>query len=445
MLGSRSDTGKETEMLLYDNLGINALGHMTIGGIDTVSLTEEYGDPLYVMDEDKIRGNCRIYTDAIKRYLPQGSRPLYAGKALCFKGLYPIIESEGFSADVVSPGEIYTAIAGGFDPAKLYYHGTAKTDWDIHYALDNGIGYFIVDNYNELEALDRIAGERGIKQDILLRITVGIDPHTQEKINTGRIDSQFGVAVDTGQADEFVRRSRELGNVRLLGYHSHIGSQIFEIEPFLDQVDKLLDFAVDMRQRHGFTAEIFNLGGGFGVQYTEKDPSISIERNISMLGEHLRESCEARAFPQPQLLLEPGRSIVANAGITLYRTTGVKEIDGYLNYVTVDGGMTDNIRFALYKADYTMVNASRMDEEASYLCTIAGRCCESSDRIAENIYLQKPVRDDIIAVLGTGAYNYSMASNYNRVPKPAMVMVSGGESRLVIRAQSFEDMIVCEL
>ena len=195
-------------MLLYDNLEINREGHLTIGGLDTVALAEEYGNPLYVMDEDQIRRNCRVYTEAMRKYLPEGSHPLYAGKALCFKGLYPIIGSEGFGADVVSPGEIYTALAGGFDPANLFYHGTAKTDWDIDYAIDNHIGWFIVDNYNELEALDRIAGEKGIIQDILLRITVGIDPHTQEKINTGRIDSQFGVAVDTGQAAVFVRRSR---------------------------------------------------------------------------------------------------------------------------------------------------------------------------------------------------------------------------------------------
>ena len=432
-------------MLLYDNLGINSEGHLTIGGLDTTVLTEEYGNPLYVMDEDQIRRNCRVYTEAMAEYLPEGSYPLYAGKALCFKGLYPVIESEGFGADVVSPGEIFTALAGGFDPAKLYYHGTAKTDWDINYAIDNHVGWFIVDNYNELEALDRIAGEKGLIQNILLRITVGIDPHTQEKINTGRIDSQFGVAVDTGQAAEFVARSRELRNVRLKGYHSHIGSQIFESQPFMDQVDKLLEFAADMRDRYGFTAEIFNLGGGFGVQYTEGDPAINIRENIREIGEHLRTGCEKFGFPLPRILMEPGRSIAANAGITLYKTTGVKEINGYLNYVTVDGGMTDNIRFALYKADYTMTNASRMNDDMSYLCTVAGRCCESGDRIAEDIYLQKPERGDIIAVLGTGAYNYSMASNYNRVPKPAMVMVSGGESRLVIRAQTFEDMIACEL
>ncbi len=432
-------------MLLYDNLDINTAGHLTIGGVDTVALTEEYGNPLYVMDEDQLRQNCRAYTQAMAEYLPEGSQPLFAGKALCFKGLYPIIESEGFGADVVSPGEIYTALAGGFDPANLYYHGTAKTDWDIRYAIENGVGWFIVDNENELEALDRIAGEAGIIQNILLRITVGIDPHTQEKINTGRIDSQFGVAVDTGQAARFVVRSRELRNVRLRGYHSHIGSQIFEAQPFLDQVDRLLDFAADMRTQFGFTAEVFNLGGGFGVRYTEEDPQVDIEGNIRRIGEHLRKGCTAFGYPLPRILMEPGRSVAANAGLTLYKTTGVKEIDGYLNYVTVDGGMTDNIRFALYRADYTMTNASRMNEEQTYLCTVAGRCCESGDRIAEDIYLQKPVRGDIIAVLGTGAYNYSMASNYNRVPKPAMVMVSGGQSRLVIRAQNFEDMIACEL
>ncbi len=432
-------------MLLYDNLDINREGHLTIGGLDTVALTEKYGNPLYVMDEDQIRRNCRLYTRAMAEYLPEGSRPLYAGKALCFKGLYPIIESEGFGADVVSPGEIYTALAGGFDPSHLYYHGTAKTDWDIRYAIENHVGWFIVDNYNELEALDRIAGEAGIVQDILLRITVGIDPHTQEKINTGRIDSQFGVAVDTGQAARFVERSRQLDSVRLRGFHSHIGSQIFETQPFLDQVDRLMEFALDMRRRYDFTAEIFNLGGGFGVRYTEGDPAVDIEENIRRIGQHLLHDCAEHRFPMPRILLEPGRSIVANAGLTLYKTTGVKEIDGYLNYVTVDGGMTDNIRFALYKADYTMTNASRMNEEMSYLCTVAGRCCESGDRIAENIHLQKPTRGDIIAVLGTGAYNYSMASNYNRVPKPAMVMVRGGQSRLVIRAQTFEDMIACEV
>ena len=432
-------------MFLYDNLEINTEGHLTIGGVDTVALTQQYGNPLYVMDEDQIRRNCRVYTEAMGEYLPEGSQPLFAGKSLCFKGLYPIIESEGFGADVVSPGEIYTALAAGFNPANLYYHGTAKTDWDIHYAIDNHVGWFIVDNFNELEALDRIAGERGFIQDILLRITVGIDPHTQEKINTGRIDSQFGVAVDTGQAAQFVARSRELRNVRLHGFHSHIGSQIFETEPFLDQVDRLMEFAVDMRNRYDFTAGIFNLGGGFGVRYTENDPTIDIPANIRQIGEHLRERCAAADFPQPKILMEPGRSIVANAGITLYKTTGVKEIEGYLNYVTVDGGMTDNIRFALYRADYCLTNASRMRDEQSYLCTVAGRCCESGDRIAEDVYLQKPQRGDIIAVLGTGAYNYAMASNYNRVPKPAMVMVSGGDSRLVIRAQTFEDMIACEL
>lgn len=432
-------------MLLYDNLDINREGHLTIGRLDTVALTEQYGNPLYVMDENQIRRNCRMYTSAMGEYLPEGSQPLFAGKSLCFKALYPIIESEGFGADVVSPGEIFTALAAGFDSAKLYYHGTAKTDWDIRYAIENRVGWFIVDNFEELEALDRIAGEAGIIQKILLRITVGIDPHTQEKINTGRIDSQFGVAVDTGQAAQFVARSRELRNVRLYGFHSHIGSQIFEAQPFLDQVDRLLEFAIDIRERFGCTAQIFNLGGGFGVRYTEADPEIDIPERIRQIGEHLRKGCADADYPLPRILMEPGRSIVANAGITLYKTTGIKEINGYLNYVTVDGGMTDNIRFALYKADYCLANASRMNDEQSYLCTVAGRCCESGDRIAENIYLQKPVRGDIIAVLGTGAYNYAMASNYNRVPKPAMAMISDGQSRLVIRAQTFEDMIACEL
>ena len=432
-------------MLIYDNLQINSKGHLEIAGVDCVELAEEYGNPLYVMDENVIRANCRKYTDAANKYLPDGSMILYAGKALCVKGLYPIIESEGLGSDVVSPGEIFTVLQSGFDSSKLFFHGTSKTDWDINYGLDNKIGFFIVDNFHELEALDRIAKSKNVKQKILLRITVGIDPHTQEKINTGRIDSQFGISVDTGQAKDFVKRALELENIELMGFHSHIGSQIFESEPFIDQIDKLLDFAISIKNDFSYEANYFNLGGGFAVRYTRDDPEIDIDKNIKEISEHLYEGCKKNDYSVPSIILEPGRSIVATAGITLYKTTGVKEINGYLNYVTVDGGMTDNIRFALYNADYTIINASKAGNDPLYLCTIVGRCCESGDRIAENVYLSKPDRNDIIAVLGTGAYNYSMASNYNRVPKPAMVMIKDGKPYQIVRAQTFEDMISCEI
>jgi len=327
----------------------------------------------------------------------------------------------------------------------MFFHGTNKTDSDIRFALENGIGYFVVDNHNELNALNRIAGEMGIKQKILLRLTLGLDPHTLEAINTGRVDSQFGVPVDTGQADEFVKAALACSNISVEGYHSHVGSQIFESDSFMRQVEILAEYSAKISAETGFTAGIFNIGGGFGVRYTENDPQQDIPARIREVSEHLRAACDANGIDVPRIYMEPGRSIVADAGVTLYETGGVKEVKGYRNYVTVDGGMTDNPRYALYKSEYTVMNASRAGEDADYECTIAGRCCESGDRIAEYIKIAKPERGDIIAVLTTGAYNYSMASNYNRVPRPALVMLSGGRARLAVRRETFADMMKNEL
>ena len=431
--------------MLYDNLDVNEKGHLTFGGLDTVSLAEEYGTPLYLLDEDRVRANCRQYTAAMDTYFPAGSLPLFAGKALCFKGIYPVIQSENMGADIVSPGEMYTALAAGFPPAKMYFHGTNKSDEDIAYGLTHQVGTFVVDNLNELHVLNRMARGRGLVQDILLRVTVGLDPHTLAAINTGKVDSQFGVPIETAQAEEFLKEALSCESVNVKGFHSHIGSQIFESDSFCDQLDILLNFAADMRKKLGFTAEMFNIGGGFGVQYVELDPAVDIAGNIKEIATHLKTGCDKYGYPMPKILMEPGRSIVADAGITLYTAGGRKEITGYRNYVTVDGGMTDNPRYALYKSAYTLVNASRMTEEKEYPCTVAGRCCESGDRLAEDIQLVKPERGDILAVLTTGAYNYSMASNYNRVLRPAMVMVKSGESRLVVRRQTYEDLVACEL
>ncbi|MDO4539228.1 MAG: diaminopimelate decarboxylase, partial [Coriobacteriales bacterium] len=260
-----------------------------------------------------------------------------------------------------------------------------------------------------------------------------------------RVDSQFGVPIETGQAQAFLAQALEQSHLEVEGFHSHIGSQIFEPDSFCDQVDILLSFAARMRDELGFVASTFNLGGGFGVRYVEDDPEVDIAANIRAIAEHLSAGCEAAAFPMPRILMEPGRSIVANAGTTLYTTGGIKRVEGYRDYVTVDGGMTDNPRYALYKSAYTVINASRANEPADFTCTIAGRCCESGDRIAEEIALARPERGDIIAVLVTGAYNYAMSSNYNRIPRPALVMISQGEARLAVRRQTFDDLIACEL
>lgn len=431
--------------MLYENLSVNGNGHLTVGGIDAVSLAAEFGTPLYVLDEDVIRAKCRTYVNAMHECFGPDSAPLYASKALCFKGIYPVVAEEGLCVDVVSPGEIFTAVSAGFPAEKMFFHGTNKTDSDIRFALENGIGYFVVDNHNELNALNRIAGEMSIKQKILLRLTLGLDPHTLEAINTGRVDSQFGVPVDTGQADEFVKAALACSNISVEGYHSHVGSQIFESDSFMRQVEILAEYSAKISAETGFTAGIFNIGGGFGVRYTENDPQQDIPARIREVSEHLRAACDANGIDVPRIYMEPGRSIVADAGVTLYETGGVKEVKGYRNYVTVDGGMTDNPRYALYKSEYTVMNASRAGEDADYECTIAGRCCESGDRIAEYIKIAKPERGDIIAVLTTGAYNYSMASNYNRVPRPALVMLSGGRARLAVRRETFADMMKNEL
>lgn len=431
--------------LLYDNLSVNGQGHLTVGGIDTAELAAEYGTPLYVLDEDVVRKNCRTYTQAMHRYFGADAAPLFASKALCLKAIYPVVQSEGMCVDTVSPGEIYTALAAGFPPEKMFFHGTNKSDEDIAFGVEAGVGYFVVDNLNELKALDRIAEAKGVCQNVLLRLTVGLDPHTFEEVNTGRVDSQFGVPIDTGQAEAFVREALGCGNIRVAGFHSHIGSQIFESDSFMKQIDILMDFSARMERETGYQTEILNIGGGFGVRYTAGDPEMDIEGRIREISEHLDRKCSEYGMSRPVIYMEPGRSIVADAGVTLYTAGGVKEVPGYRNYVTVDGGMTDNPRYALYKSKYTVMNASKMNDSADYECTVAGRCCESGDRIAEDIRIARPERGDLIAVLTTGAYNYSMASNYNRIPRPAMVMISEGKARLVVRRESFEDMIRNEI
>jgi len=431
--------------MLYSNLSVNEKGHLTIAGLNAVELVQEYGSPLMVLDEDRVRENCRTYVNAVQKYLPAGSKPLYAGKAFCFKGLYPIIESEGMGADVVSPGELYVANAAGFPLENVYFHGNNKTDADIAFGIESGIGRFVADNRDELQSIDRIAGEKGIKQRVLLRLSPGIDPHTHAKINTGKVDSKFGTAIETGQAMELLGYALTLPNVIVEGFHCHIGSQIFESEPFCDAADIMLQFAADAKEKYGFTAKYLNLGGGFGVRYVESHPHIDIADNIRKLGAHIDAGCIRLGITPPAILLEPGRSIVADACTTLYTIGSVKTITGYKNYVSIDGGMTDNPRYALYGSEYTIVNASKADKTADFTCTVAGRCCESGDLIAEDVQVADPARGDILAVLTTGAYNYSMASNYNRICRPAVVIVKDGKARLGIRRETFADLVQLDM
>lgn len=430
--------------MICDNIGINEKGHLTFAGRDTVELAEKYGTPAYIMDENKIREKCRIYKKAMSEYFGHGSMPLFASKSLCFKRIYEIMREEEMGIDVVSPGELYTAVKAGFPMENAYFHGNNKTDYDISFAMDNGIGYFMCDNADEIKVINSEAGKRNIRQKVILRITPGIDPHTQAKISTGKVDSKFGAAIETGQAEELVELALSLENIDLKGYHCHIGSQIFEYQPFCDAAVIMIDFIAQMKANHGYEAEVLNLGGGMGVRYVESDPEIDYAANIKGISELIAAECEKMGVSHPQILMEPGRSIVADAGMTLYTVGGRKEIKGFKNYVSIDGGMPDNPRFALYESAYTVMLANRANEKADYVCTVAGRCCESGDLIQEGVSLPKPVRGDIIAVLTTGAYNYAMASNYNAIPKPPVIMISDGKDYVAVRRESFADMISCQ-
>lgn len=425
--------------MICDNISVNEKGHLTFAGYDTVELAEKYGTPLYLMDEDKIREHIRAYKTAMVKYFPSGSMPEFASKAFSCKQIYRIMAEEGIDIDVVSPGEIYTAASAGFPMKNSFFHGNNKTDADIRFAIENKVGCFVVDGEDELLALDRIAGEMGVKQDILLRITPGIDPHTHKKISTGSVDSKFGTAIETGQAMEIVKKALALVNVRLCGFHCHVGSQVFDIQPFTDASEIMLAFIANVRDTLGYTAEILNLGGGLGVRYTEADPEIDYGEKIKEIAEILNSQCEQLRLPVPKILMEPGRSLVADAGMTLYTIGSVKEITGYKNYVSIDGGMTDNPRYTLYESPYTIVLASRANDEKDYTATVAGRCCESGDLIQEDIKMPKPARGEILAVLTTGAYNYSMASNYNRVGKPPVVMLNSKQDYIAVRRETLKD------
>lgn len=427
--------------MICDNINVNSKGNLTFAGIDTTELAAKYSTPLYLMDEDKIRNNCRIYVSAIKKAFGDNAQVLYASKAASFKRMYEIVKEEGMGIDVVSSGEIYTAIKAGFDIENAYFHSNNKTDSDIAFAIKNGIGYFVVDNEEELYVIDSEAKKAGKVQNILLRITPGIDTHTYEAVNTGKVDSKFGTAIATGQAEEIVKLALGFENICLSGFHCHIGSQVFDSDTFLRGSDIMLDFIADMREKFGYTADELDLGGGYGVRYVESDPCIDIEKNIMQVAESVKRKCSSLGLDVPKILMEPGRSIVADAGMTLYTVGMVKTITGYKNYVSVDGGMTDNPRYALYGSAYTAFIANRMRENADFHCSLVGRCCESGDIIQENITLPKPVRGDIAAVCTTGAYNYSMASNYNRIPRPPVVMLSGGKDYVAVKRETLEDIV----
>ena len=433
--------------MLCSNIGINESGHLTFAGEDTVRLAAHYKTPLYLMDEDRIRENCRVYKTAMERAFGAGSFPLYASKAASFKRMYTIMQEEKMAIDVVSAGEIATAKRAGFSMERAFFHGNNKTDADVSYAMAANVGYFVADHEEELEIISREAKSRGIRQKVLLRLTPGIDPHTYEAVATGKVDSKFGVAIETGQAEHFVQHALSLPNLRLMGYHCHVGSQVFDEDGsvYHNAAKIMMTFAVEMKKKYGAELQVLDLGGGYGVRYTDADPQVNIPENIEQLAGTIKSLCEELSLPMPAVLLEPGRSIVADAGLTIYTAGSTKSIPGYKNYVPVDGGMTDNPRYALYGSKYTVYLANRANEEANFRCDVVGRCCESGDIIQPNVLLPEPKRGDLIAVCTTGAYNYSMASNYNRIPRPPVVMLSGGKPTLAVRRETVDDLTALDM
>lgn len=429
--------------MIYDNLAVNEKGHLTFAGYDTVELAEKYGTPLYLMDEDKIRQRVREYKKAMSDFMPQGSVPEFASKAFSCRQIYRIMAEEGIDIDIVSVGELYTAVTAGFPMERAFFHGNNKTDSDIEFAIENGVGYFVVDNEDELYAVDRCASKRGVVQKILLRVTPGIDPHTHKKISTGSVESKFGIAIGTGQAEETVLKALDLENIELCGYHCHIGSQIFDAEPFHTASEIMLKFIADIKDKYGYSPDMLNLGGGLGVRYVESEPEIDYYGELRKIAETIKKQCTQLQLDMPKILTEPGRSLVGDAGITLYTVGGVKEIKGYKNYVSVDGGMTDNPRYTLYESPYTVILASRPEDKKDFTATVAGRCCESGDLIQEDVAMPRPERGEILAVLTTGAYNYSMASNYNRIPRPPVVMLNSERDYIAVKRETLED--ICRL
>ncbi len=428
-------------MFVSENLNVNEKGHLTIGGADTVELAETYGTPLYVMDEQTVRSACRRFKNSIDKYYGGQGLVCYASKAFSCLEMCRIVASEGLGLDAVSIGELYTAVKAGFNVSKIGFHGNNKTNEELEFAVDHKVGHIIVDNISELLRLEEIAKSKNVKPDIMFRIKPGIDAHTHDFVKTGQIDSKFGFALETGEAFEAVKQAIACENVNLMGLHCHIGSQIFDIDPFEEAAKVMLKFIAKIKNELGYEIKGLNLGGGFGIKYLNEHHPVTFGTYIERVSEVVKSLCSKLGITQPYIFIEPGRSIAAPAGITLYTVGARKEIPNIRTYVSVDGGMADSPRYILYQSEYEAIVANKANEERTEKVTIAGKCCESGDLIGENMPLQHAESGDIIAVCATGAYNYPMWSNYNRLQKPAVVFVNNGDSRRAVKRETLYDII----
>jgi len=423
--------------VLPESSKTNKKGHLEIGGVDTLELAKRFGTPLYVVDENTVRNACRSYKRAFSGY--KKAQVIFASKALSVKAVLKIIKEEGIGADVSTSGELYTALKAGLNPKNIYFHGNNKLKDEIIYALKSGIHCFVVDNFDELSLLDKLTNKFGVKANIMFRVNPGIEAHTHDFIKTGAVDSKFGISrSDIKKAVSLALSCRYLN---FLGLHSHIGSQIFDVKPFEAEVEVLFKLMSGIKKDFGIECKELNIGGGVGIAYCEKDNPPDLKKYASAVMRSVKKLSKRYSLKEPKLIMEPGRSLVGRAGVTLYSVGTVKNIPGIRTYAVIDGGMTDNPRYILYQAKYEAFPASRMKAKRAHSVTIAGRACESGDVVIKDIKLPSLKRGDVIAVASTGAYNYSMASNYNRMPRPAMVLVKKGKARLIVRRETKEDIV----
>ncbi len=413
--------------------------HLLIGGCDCVELCKKFGTPLYIFDEDTLRSRCREFkAEFTRRY--SDTLVLYASKAFLNKSLARIINQEGLGLDVVSGGELSLAQAVDFPRENVFFHGNNKTPDELKLALDWRIGRIVVDNFHEMELLNSLAREKGIRQDILLRINPGVDPHTHHYTTTGIVDSKFGIQLATGQAEEAAKKAISGSNLNLLGLHCHLGSPIADTSPYETAIDVLFKLAAELKEKYGFVMKEFSCGGGFAVIYTTRQQVSSTADYAQAITTRIAALVDKLGLGRPRLIIEPGRAIVAQAGVALYTVGSIKDIPGVRTYVCVDGGMGDNIRPALYEAKYEALVANKTGQEASIEVTIAGKYCESGDILARDINLPPVVAGDIIAIPVNGAYSVPMSSNYNMVPRPAIAMVKDGKARLIRKRESYKDL-----
>jgi diaminopimelate decarboxylase len=415
-------------------------GHLAIGGCDAVELAREFGTPLYVFDEDELRATCREYREAFAQQYA-ASAVVYAAKAYLARWLAALVAEEGLGMDVVSGGELAVARAAGFPMERIIFHGNNKSEQELREAVEAGVGRIVIDNFLDLELLPRVAAAAGRKQPVLVRVSPGVDPHTHAKTTTGTVDVKFGFTMEEGKAEQAVAQALAVPELEVLGLHCHLGSPIFELEPYWQANEIMIGFAREMRERHGLELREYNIGGGFAVQYQRDKPAPSAAQYAQAVAESLREALTKHGLPEPALFVEPGRSVVARACVALYTVGARKEIPGVRTYVSVDGGMGDNIRPAMYESRYEALVANRATDASAERVTIAGKYCESGDVLIKDIELPALRAGDLLALPASGAYNLPMASNYNLSLRPPVVLVRDGHARLVRRRETYDDLM----